>query len=90
MGSDEIRNGVCNGGGGGKGKEKYKCKRLMTIPTILTLGRVAAVPLLVSCRLFFVSCVFFFWIYCCFGKERIFNNCTIVDDGWEDGNSISL
>ncbi|KMZ65982.1 Phosphatidylglycerol-Phosphate Synthase [Zostera marina] len=48
MGSDEIRNGVCNGGGGGKGKEKYKCKRLMTIPTILTLGRVAAVPLLVS------------------------------------------
>ncbi|XP_020250715.1 cardiolipin synthase (CMP-forming), mitochondrial-like isoform X3 [Asparagus officinalis] len=46
MGGDRIQsevNGSCKGGGEGERRSK-----LLTLPTVLTLGRVAAVPLLVS------------------------------------------
>lgn len=41
-----------------------KSEKLLTLPTILTIGRVAAVPLLVTCK--FLSC------FCCNNRDLIF------------------
>lgn len=50
---------------GGGFEENRESKRLLTLPTILTIGRVAAVPLFVMSRFFYSSSFFFIRGFTC-------------------------
>lgn len=51
--------------GGGVGEDRA-AKRLLTLPTVLTIGRVTAVPLLVTSRFLFFSLIVAHAYRCCF------------------------
>ncbi|KAL6011143.1 hypothetical protein ACLOJK_001587 [Asimina triloba] len=85
MARSAIEDGGCLGGGcGDENKLGATSTRLLTLPTILTLGRVAAVPLLVSTKMVFYPPAFYMdgW-WATTATTSIFIAAAITD--WLDG-----